>query len=128
MNYKGQPYYYTRTKYPKIYNQTYWGHFGYDKEKGYDIIYENRNKFIEDYQIKNIYNDKRVRINNKIRNELLKVKNDHNESYITKNKNILLVNSPYGVSDEEREILINNGWTEIYKLYSHTASTFIKML
>lgn len=128
MNHKGYPYYYTMTKYPRIYNKTYWGHFGYDKEKGDNITFENRNQFIEDYQIKNIYNDKRVRINNKIRNELLKVRNDHNESYITKNKNILLVNSPYYVSDEEREILINNGWTEIYKLYSHTANTFIKIL
>ena len=113
------------TNYKKIFSNTYWGSFDYNCNSSIsnDLIIKNRNKFIEDYEIKRVVSN--------IPNYILNIKErqdsklDHLECYITKNKEYILVISPYNERDLE---LIEKGWIDIYKLYSTGATTYIKIL
>jgi hypothetical protein len=49
------------------------------------------------------------------------------EIYITNDKKIIIVNSPYGLMIEQDQLLINYRWIRIYPLYAHDAATFIKV-
>jgi hypothetical protein len=103
------------TEYPKIYSKTYWGAFSKDPEQP---IIVNRNLFIKKYNIK-IYK----RLNRKMfhfydyRERIL----DHVESYITKNKYVIIVTSPYAFNGN------STGWYEIEQLYSSYTTTFMKV-
>ena len=48
---------YNKTNYPEIFKNTYWGNFDNCGEKEDEII-ENRNTFIEQFKVKNIYKTK----------------------------------------------------------------------
>lgn len=117
-------YNYEITDYPKIYNKVYWGFFQITSES--DII-ENRNNFVEKYNIKKCI-EKRGRIFEKLERIVLKyegeVRLDHLEYYMTEDKDFIVINSPYiqdACYDEYK-------WKEIYKLYSHSAKTYIKFI
>ena len=73
---------YNATNYPKIYKDIYWGHFIIEKNNNItEDILENRNKLIEEYDIKCICNTPKF-----IEKEIEKM---------TKDRKYLLINSSY---------------------------------
>ena len=50
---------------------------------------------------------------------------DHNETYYTKDKNYILVSSPYATDETE---FLKNGWTKYLNLYSDSATTWYKIV
>jgi hypothetical protein len=118
--------FYTKTEYPKIYMSTNWGHFKlihpweFIETKN---IMENRNQFIKDYNIKKVKRET-VKIYRFIKEEEKKLPLDHTEIYITNDKKLIIITSPYKHVDPlDFEFW---GWTMIYNLYSNDAYTFIK--
>lgn len=130
-------FYYQLTEYPKIYKNVYWGNFKDTINKINDEknIIENRNNFIREFNI--------VRTKNLIK----KYNNfgweesdndrmfDHSESYIDKDKNYILVVSPYYVVNkaeihkpEVLEFLTQRGFIMYDRLYANSATTFIKKI
>lgn len=110
-------YYYEMTKYPKIFQQTYWGNFAIDLENDEierDII-KNRNKFVEEYNIKNY--DKDV-MPLKIISPLF----DHMELYKCK-EGYVYITSPYS---ENSKAAGRCKFYEYEELYAYTAFTYIK--
>jgi len=111
--------YASQTNYPDIFKNTYWGNF-YDTVKPHLI--ENRNAFIAEFDIINI--KKRPEY---ISKEYDLIKNtDHNETYYTKNKDYVLISSPYHHVDETP--FIENGWTKYLNLYSDDGLTWYKIV
>lgn len=128
--------YYQLTKYKNIYKNIYWGHnsahINIDGKKIYDLkqeIIDNRNKFIEDYNIKHI----QPSFSKCIMDYLFRMINsnykfhDHLEKYKTNDNKIVIIVSPYGPNDE-KTYTVPDDFTEIYKLYHQTATTFIKVV
>ena len=123
---------YQMTKNKKMYENTYWGGIKY--EDSMISIVDNRNKFITDYNLKKCLNytktpkklDKYV--NNIKNNPDLYNYIDHIEIYRLTDGNYLLLNSPYTTYEKCDKILMENGWTKIYKLYLPEASSFVKIL
>jgi len=143
--------FYNLTAYPNIFRQTYWG--GFTRSPEPDII-ENRNRFINDYDIKN-----RVKLPNYIYKELwntivekkpeLKISRreeiqyhyysiiirnkcnsrifDHEETYITKSGNYIIIYSPYEASGSGIK-LEEIGFEKIYNLYSNSAVTYMMII
>lgn len=110
-----------KTEYKKIYENTYWGKFIQEENKGItDEIIENRNKLIRDYKIKKKCTayTKIEKINKKIKKEWSDY--DHLEYYETE-KEYILISSPYVEADYE-------GWEEIYKLYNNGCKSYIKII
>jgi hypothetical protein len=125
---------YEKTKYKNIYKFTYWGNGGYDEDDNItnqihiNNIINNRNNFIENYNVQNIIIKKPQYLNkylSELRNNSYLY--DHLEVYKIHNNQFLIVNSPYCAIDGEQQLL-NNGWIKIYKLYSDVTSTFIKII
>jgi len=85
-----------QTRYTKLFEKVYWGAFKYDeKNEGMKTIFENRNKFVEKYQIKSV-----VSKYPKYFRELLDINKykftDHSEVYETNDKSsYLFIISPY---------------------------------
>lgn len=113
------------TKYPKIFDNTYWGAWRQKKNNKTitDDIINNRNKFIKDYNIKSCPR-KTPRYVDKYTNRNVYRYLDHTEEYITNDGYYILISSPYANEDEH----IKNGWVEIDKLYSTSATTFMKKI
>lgn len=127
--------FYELTKYPKIYGQTYWGGFKKqlnDNDNNIEILINNRNNFIENYNIKKICNLKFIRkYVDHLRNLRDKPYNiDHLETYETFDKKYIIINSPYNSSkdNEYTENLLKEGWILINPLYSDHANTYIKFI
>jgi hypothetical protein len=115
---KYKPFYYEQTKYPKIYSRFYWGSFSDDLN---EIIKDNRNKFVLEYDIKNSCKPPQyVEIETHLKGK------DHCEYYLNNNKQYVIIMSPY--ENKDRESFIDKGWNEIYPLYSINAITFIKII
>lgn len=115
------------TENKKMYNNTYWGQFKLDethnKYEDFKEIFENRNKFINDYNIVKNVKKSLKNIEKYIKHlENNKIRLDHVECYLDKNGNYIFVNSPY-TSDET----LIKGFDKIYKLYANEAITFIKI-
>ena len=115
-------YYYELTKYPKIYERTYWGCFNNtleDQGETLTKIINNRNNFIIEFgikrNIKRFYDNKKIIITEKFKKDNL----DHIEYYETTDNKIIIVSSPYGLD--------NPNFDEIYSLYNG-ARTFIKII
>lgn len=119
--------FYQNAKYLKFFSPTYWSRFKIDtinnKLEYFDELFDNRNNFIEEYDINKKYGKKTKLINDYL--EFLKEKKivlDHVEVFQDKNKNFIIINSPYG-KDCEIE-----GFQKIYKLYSDDVQTFVKKI
>ena len=109
---------YTMTKYPNKFKNTYWGSARVFEEK--EEIYINRNKFIEDYNIKNYLN------NNIIYD---KGEYDHIEFYSTnndKNERIIII-STYGNIEANNWLYMENiGWKQYNCLYANNKTYILK--
>lgn len=110
--------YYNQTNYPDIFKNTYWGMFSGTAKLN---IIQNRNTFISDFSIVNVKKSPEYisKIYDLIGNK------DHNETYYTKDKNYILVSSPYATDETE---FLKNGWTKYLNLYSDSATTWYKIV
>jgi hypothetical protein len=142
---------YEFTKYPKLYCDTYWGHYKY--KKGYigfePNIIKNRDKFAEEYQLKNRiekialkYKEKEGVFKDHLEIKNFNRKNDgdkwtflherderkgrHIEYYKTKNNKIISVFSPYDNSEYNTKIILESGYSLIYPLWNTSINTFVK--
>lgn len=105
-----------QTKYPKIY-ECYWGQSRRIVEVN---IIENRNSFINEYNIKR---SMRTYTKKYVRNIFDSVEGcDHHELYVTNDNNLILIMSLY---DPNRII---HGWEIIKPLYSQGVTTYMKMI
>jgi len=126
-----------KTKYPKIF-YCYWGAFDYNNRAlGItDEIIENRNKFVEEFEI-----TRRKEISNRLNTFLgdyglfgtnPRYYYDHVETYYTKTKQHIIIISPYFTSGSEYDEIVKyfeKGGFKLYKpLYSTSASTFIRVV
>jgi len=123
-------YYYSLTNYPNIYNGTYWGRFDNHNDRLESSIIENRNNFINDFNIKKVISSKipqyiRKQIENQDNLDL-----DHREYYKNNDNKYVVIISPYMKNDDYKKInkFILNGYERIYNLYSPDALTFYKEL
>ncbi len=124
-------YYAEMTNYPKIYNCTYWGRFKWGKhcesqkeEERMQEVIKNRNRFIDDCGIKKVlpYSKQTKKLTAYV--EWLKTRNqiDHLEIYLDKHNDYVLINSPYGNSDDQVPDM-----QKFYTMYND-ATTFVKIL
>jgi hypothetical protein len=108
-------------------------------------INENRDKFIDDYEIaknQNVTNPIRTKLNcffykkpeNKTERDAFKycyeyLNNplvDHIQVFKTKQSQYVLLSSPYGRNNKERNNYYNNiGWEKINDLYNSYAETYV---
>ena len=118
-------YFYERTKYPKIYACSYWGHFK-DEDESPEII-DNRNNFITEFNIKSYYRMPKymIRKHEKMMDYNTKISIDHIETYKTRDNKCVIVNSPYCVTDESEKVLLDLGYVKYKQLYSNSATTYI---
>lgn len=114
------------TKYPKIYENVYWGNFTGELNRE---ILKNRNLFINNFNIKS-----QVKKTRKLPQYLTKIADrnvqeyvDHAEYYITNDNNyyIILI-SPYNHVD--KNLVLQDGWIETDPMYSKNAYTFYKRI
>jgi len=127
-----------KTKYPKIFS-CYWGNFPYrndDKSWITDEIIENRNKFVEEFEITR-RKDIPIRLNTFLGEYGLyggrRKYYDHVETYYTKTKQHIIIISPYldNKFEDYDEIIrfFEKGEFKLYnKLYSMGAYTFIRVV
>ena len=114
--------FYSQTKFPNIFKNSYWGNFS---GKGDQSIFNNRNNFVLEYDVK-AYKKMPLYIQRPLyaeMNETQDFKYDHLELYVTKDKKYILICSPYG--DEYDDEFYTRGWMKIDKLYSPSASTYM---
>ncbi len=122
--------YFSLTNHPNIYKRVYWGNFINDEkysDQDMNIIFNNRNQFIQDFGIK-AYKKPTCKITNfyyKMKSKGLKI--DHFEHYVSFNKKVIVVSSPYTPAGPFDNYL-EEGWTQIYPLYHSSATTFIILL
>lgn len=117
---------YEKTKYPKIFEKVYWGKFSeFDDNCGNYEIIENRNIFKHENLIKSVHYMPEY-IEQSIKNDNLIT--DHLECYKTTNGHYIIVSSPYDCSDNIKISYENKGWTQINKIYSINASSFMKKI
>jgi len=118
-------YFYERTKYPKIYACSYWGHFKNEDES--PEIIDNRNNFITEFNIKAYYNMPKYmyRKHEKMMDYNTKFSIDHIETYKTRDNKSVIVNSPYCVTEETEKELLELGFVKYKPLYSNSATTYI---
>ena len=112
---------YSKTNYPDIYYNTYWGHNRCEYD---DRLFNNRNNFINDYNIKKYVSNRPNYIENEYKN--LGRDADHMECYITNDDMYyILIVSPYHDFEDENK---NYGWELIYNLYSMDSYTYMKKI
>lgn len=123
--------YASKTKYNNIYKTTNWGNFQYLQgvdEDYNNMVIQNRNSFILDYDIKkHVSTPSNILIN--FRHALQSSKTmdiDHVEIYILNNGKYLFVNNPYSSTEESKMRLNDGGWVEIYNLYIIGSKTYVK--
>lgn len=127
---------YDQTMYPKIFNKTFWGYFDckfLDEDK---FIFENRNKFIQEYNIKRCCGNKIPQyIEYDVDLYITKIKflgiNDHRECYLDEDKNYVFIVSPYSRNikeGEEDEFLKNTPFKKIYQLYNPKSITYMMII
>jgi hypothetical protein len=108
------------TNYPDIFKNTYWGQGDLGGIPPPHIV-ENRNIFVTEFGILNTkrspeYIHKHYVLTGTTR---------HCETYYTKDKDYVLVSSPY---NPDVTPFIENGWTKYSNLYSDSATTWIKIV
>jgi len=121
---------YEKTRYPDLFKNTYWGRYKFGTEHSTisEEMIENRNKFVEENNVKENCDDSLPEYVREIVNkEKAKLYTDHLEYYKTSNS-YLIMSNPYIVHEKDRTKYLKNGWREIYKLYADQALTFIKVV
>lgn len=118
---------YNKTDYPNIFIKTYWGSFTNNSNNSTnESIIQNRNKFIEEFNIQKVCTKSPKYIYKLIDKNLNENKQlDHIEIYKTNDGKYILISSPYIELTEE---YIENGWTQIYNLYTNDSYTYIKII
>lgn len=122
---------YELTKYPNIFEYYQWGsaEVGIYCGHHHDIIYENRNAFVEEYNIKSFVYSLPTAKENMISD--LKEKNrwflDHFERYRTTSNKYICIASPYISKDDPKfkRFLSENDFKLFEPMYRSDASTFI---
>jgi hypothetical protein len=130
-------YFYEATNYPKIYIRTYWGAFNTkDNNRRTNIqqIYENRNNFIQQENIKGVPNGS-IQCYSRYKANLFRLPRtldciyscsfDHVELYLTNDNNIVIINSPY---QADEHFLFKNGWENYNEMYFSGVKTYIKRI
>lgn len=111
------------TKYPDIYKKTYWN--GDMKKYCSDLIFENRNKFVKEFNIKKICKNKNLP------SYLMKYikpffNKDYFESYLTNSNNfICVVHDIYDVFECMKTNCHNHGWKPIYKIFNDSSNSYV---
>jgi hypothetical protein len=113
------------TRYPKIFRHCRsWGHHYHDPNNYPHFIINNRNQFVEDYRIKCYYRRMPKYVShasgqysdyNTHRYDTQVY--DHLEYYKTIDNRYVVVISPYWLSEENRQKLIEIGWTPYNNMY-----------
>lgn len=120
------PYFSERTKYRKIFNDTYWGNFKDEHNDLKQEIIDNRNAFVEEFGICARYNmPNYMHVRHRQRLALKPNLIDHVETYKTKNKKCVIVNSPYNVGPENEARLIEMGYMKYKPMYGGDSTTFV---
>lgn len=138
---KKMDYNYQLTKYPKIFDNVYWGHFKFepDEDETKEII-NNRNEFIEEFSI---VRQKKILVRHLKKlhkqgfptdifdhsNEMSGLV-DHRECYYTGKvtRKHILIYSPYCKNEDEiTEFFVNYGFNEYKPLYAGNARTFVRV-
>ena len=105
-----------KTKYPKIFEKTYWGNFNYNQHERYadeySKIFSNRNSFVEKYRIKQV--SKKA--------SPLCTEFDHIEKYVTLDGDYIVISSNYENKNTELSTL---GFMRIEPLYHPSSETFL---
>ena len=115
------------TNYPKIYRKTYWGGFPVKDNPSPQSIIDARNKFIQEYNIKECMYPRTGYIIDYL--DSLDVNLDHVEVYRSRAPNVyVIVNSPYAgrLKNGDREKILNSGFERWEQLYPLDAETYIK--
>lgn len=116
----------SKTAYPKIYTNTYWGWGNYDEDSPYSSqeIIENRNRFIEENNIKRFWKPTSLFYENVqlILNKESSFALDHRETYLTFDGYVIILVSPYGNYDES---LFAHGFVRTYNLYGNGAISYV---
>lgn len=115
------------TKYPKLFESVYWGNFSscefedgsFDNKPDEQII-QNRNEFISTYHIKKMGKPKKtidnfIHINFLDRNKFNFI--DHIEYYKTDDNKIIIISSPYSLTDEDIQKCEKKGWVQIKNIF-----------
>lgn len=120
------PYYSERTKYRKIFKDTYWGNFKDDCNDLKQEVIDNRNAFVEEFGICSRYNMPNY-MHDRHTQRLARQHNliDHVETYKTKDKKCVIVNSPYHVGPENETRLIEMGYIKYKHMYGGDSITFV---
>lgn len=88
-------------------------------------ILKNRENFVIDFDITD--KKKSHLIPRHVYKQFATIKDsDHNETFISSNKNYILISSPYDKTDETP--FIENGWTKYLNLYADSATTWYKIV
>lgn len=115
---------YTKTKFPTIFRDTYWGRGIYPN---IDNVIENRNNFVINNHI-----TKSTKIGKRTEDifRTFGEEVDHQELYINNNKKYILIVSPYNIRSNDHEKINNlnaNGWILVQPLYLDSTMTFMKI-
>jgi hypothetical protein len=121
------------TNYPKIYKKVYWGGFDVEDNSKLDSdIFDNRNKFVQDYNVRNIGSCQSIDvfISLGMNKGLYRKMFDHVEVYKTNDSKYIIVVSPYSHVRGETLTKFKErlDFTEIYNLYHKDAITMIKIV
>ena len=129
------------TKYPKLFLSAYWGNHRLirntsfvSNQNGLTTIFENRNKFKDEYLIQKYYylpirkNAKKIQKNTEVLNNNGYDIRDHIEYYKCKDNTIITLFSKYISNDSEHELILHQGYTMIQPLYSVYQNTYIKLI
>jgi hypothetical protein len=148
---------YEMTKYPRLFDNTYWGTYEYNGDYFNSEIIDNRNNFVEEFNITKygsnlpeyIYNQINPQylfskafnnFNNSNEAKSLQVRNYFNDNNIRKkfhtdhieyyqsNDFWIGIFSPYSMDDEDHIYALNFGYEPYNKLYSTATTTYIKKI
>ena len=115
----------TKTKYPSLFREVYWNGFSSDSEEGLQKVIENRNHFVEEFNIYNLIKT----YPNSIYKHIDRVNFsyiDHPEVYFSKDGYFIIIISLYGDLNEN---IIKDGWVQYNNLYSvYKSTTYYKAI
>jgi|SRR5690625_936647 len=104
----------SKTSHPNIFKDTYWSGFSSEKHKLNSAIFENRDNFVDDYNIISYVNKKRPHNVYKLF--------DHCELYKSRD-GFVYVTSPYEDASTEAD---EYDFTEYSQLYNMKAKTYVR--